>query len=329
MLSCPVSLSCATAQLSSAAPGPCKEQLQRSLWTLAFPPLGGTVLSFCQSFAGAAAAGWQKRGSNEQMVGDLGQYFPLMAVLVSGVMSVVVSRLVRAHRQQDLGSVSLAQCLSSQRLSRTTLALTRLAIGVLELGAILRRIPQGTLFTYCYGVGERRSCVPYGGVWLFSTFTVWCWTGQALYFIAAGIAGLCVSERAAKSARARPSAFALWVWYELMFTVALVVTTLVWVVLVPYIEFTLLKCEAKTEVDLCESVQQGRRIMWSATGLALHNVNTAAMALEMWLNSLSFHPQHRYSSTRKRERSFFAQTYRTCPCSLMCTLVCMRICAFA
>ena len=263
------------------------------------------------------------------MVGDLGQYFPLMAVLVSGVMSVVVSRLVRAHRQQDLGSVSLAQCLSSQRLSRTTLALTRLAIGVLELGAILRRIPQGTLFTYCYGVGERRSCVPYGGVWLFSTFTVWCWTGQALYFIAAGIAGLCVSERAAKSARARPFAFALWVWYEVMFTVALVVTTLVWVVLIPYIEFTLLKCEAKTEVGLCESVQQGRRIMWSATGLALHNVNTAAMALEMWLNSLSFHPQHRYSSTRKKERSFFAQTYRTCPCSLMCTLVCMRICAFA
>ena len=33
------------------------------------------------------------------MVGDLGQYFPLMAVLVSGVMSVVVSRLVRAHWQ--------------------------------------------------------------------------------------------------------------------------------------------------------------------------------------------------------------------------------------
>ena len=31
MLSCPVSLSCATAQLSSAARGPCKEQLQRSL----------------------------------------------------------------------------------------------------------------------------------------------------------------------------------------------------------------------------------------------------------------------------------------------------------
>jgi hypothetical protein len=123
-------------------------------------------------------------------------------------------------------------------VSQRTLAGLRLVVGALMLHLILERIVAGPSATYCYkhggGWGQRYealqrepSCIPYGGHWLFSTFTVWCWTCKAIYFVMAGALGL-YYRPGTKGPWSKALAFGLWIFFEVLLTVAVVVTFVVW-----------------------------------------------------------------------------------------------------
>jgi len=63
-------------------------------------------------------------------------------------------------------------CLAD-KVSRGVLASVRLGISAFEWYIIGGRIMEGPIAMICETEGPSPSCIPYGGVWLFSTFTVW------------------------------------------------------------------------------------------------------------------------------------------------------------
>lgn len=123
-------------------------------------------------------------------------------------------------------------------------------------------------------------CVPFGGLNLWATFTVWCWTGQVFYFFLSGLACV-VGDR---MRHFRFGLFFIWVLYEVMFSMALMVTLTVWFVLVPHLH-------VGTYLGIPEA-GQGLGIMYSLFGFVTHVLNLVFMFTELALNRLSFKDTH-------------------------------------
>ena len=141
----------------------------------------------------------------------------------------------------------------------------RLSIGLLEIGLLFVRFyngpvsrctadpfsstfphhisPTPPIFRVCND--EVTACIPYGGVWVTSTFTIWCWILQSLFFIASGLITLNKHHWGKPSQR---MIFALWVSYEVSLCVAVLVVTAVWLVLIPVLDWKLASFSGSQEV---------------------------------------------------------------------------------
>jgi len=162
-------------------------------------------------------------------------------------------------------------------VSGGTLAKIRLAIAAFQIGFLIHRVQVDSQIKVC-NVGG--ACVPFSGAYIFSTFTVWCWATQAVYFLLAGLA----SAAGERVARYRIFLFSLWVLYQIMFAMALLVTITVWCVLVPHLHLG--------KWLGIEEAGQGLAIMYSAFGYTTHILNLVFMFAELSLNRLPFQHQH-------------------------------------
>ncbi|EKX39912.1 hypothetical protein GUITHDRAFT_113904 [Guillardia theta CCMP2712] len=210
-------------------------------------------------------------------------------VVQSIVLGIVVHELLaisRGVRKKTLrlSQISQDELLDSPFLTRTSLGLLRLAIGIFELGLIAHRCLMGPADNkFCNVVDEGKHCVPYGGIWLFATFTIWSWVGQGIYFFIIGLAPFVNLGRRSWLQQT------LWVLYEIMFPMAILVTVVVWLVLVPYLN----KAVEDGRSRNIETHQLMQRVLYSFSGLSFHCLNLVFMLLEFSLNKISIERAHR------------------------------------
>lgn len=118
-----------------------------------------------------------------------------------------------------------------------------------------------------------------GGGLVFATFTVWCWTLLGLYFTLAGVISACDAfgwQPGAHHWMVRVLCRTIWVLFEVAFTCALLVFTVVWAVLVPafYMYFG-------SDMGLL-----------SFLPACVHNANLLLIGIEAVMNRLSFVRAH-------------------------------------
>lgn len=111
------------------------------------------------------------------------------------------------------------------------------------------------------------------------TFTVWCWTGLGMYFLltstfsAIHASGQLLSQ---DNRVVKCLCCVAWVWFEVMFSCALLVFIAVWCVLLPV---TII------------STGSGGTFVIPAT-LSVHNVNVLFVCLECFLGKMRFNRSH-------------------------------------
>jgi hypothetical protein len=116
-----------------------------------------------------------------------------------------------------------------------------------------------------------------GGPYVLCTFTVWSWTLIAVYLGAAGLSStLDALGFKPTGGGARLFLCIMWVGFEAMFSCAILVFLIVWLVLLPFIYL-------QTGTD-------GGMLRWVV--LSAHNLNLVFMCVECALNSLVFNPSH-------------------------------------
>jgi len=117
-----------------------------------------------------------------------------------------------------------------------------------------------------------------GGEVVFGTFTVWCWTLLGLYFTLAGLISVCdvFGWEPHEYRSVRVLCRLAWVLFEVAFTCALFVFTIVWLVLVPAFYMY-------TGSDLG---------LLSFLPVCVHNVNIVLIGIEAVVNRLQFERAH-------------------------------------
>uniref|UniRef100_A0A7S0FBS4 Glycerophosphocholine acyltransferase 1 n=1 Tax=Pyrodinium bahamense TaxID=73915 RepID=A0A7S0FBS4_9DINO len=127
------------------------------------------------------------------------------------------------------------------------------------------------------GHGRQGRAALAGGPTAFATFTVWCWSLIGVYGIAAGIvSALAAAGVQGSSPCAAAAACVVWVLFEVMFSCAVLVFLVVWLVLIP-------QAYVMTHTDL-------GLLGWQP--VSMHNLNLLFMMTEMLLNRLIFVPAH-------------------------------------
>lgn len=114
-----------------------------------------------------------------------------------------------------------------------------------------------------------------------ATFTIWCWTLIGLYLFLAGTASIVAAVRGEGNDSGncrRPPVVGciLWIWFEAMFSTAILVFLVVWLVLLPFAYIS--------------TGSNGRLL--SFLQLSAHNLNIVFMGTEMMLNRLTFLRHH-------------------------------------
>lgn len=118
--------------------------------------------------------------------------------------------------------------------------------------------------------------VPVSGEALWATYTLWSWIVMGLYFAVAGTVGAVMACSRAADKRAGILGCILWVTFQLLFSVALLVFIIVWLVLFPLAFVT--------------TGGSAGLLDWKA--LSMHNLNVVFICAEMRVNRLNFMPTH-------------------------------------
>lgn len=118
-----------------------------------------------------------------------------------------------------------------------------------------------------------------GGPVILATFTVWCWILIGVYGLLAGtLSALDAAGKGDGSSRcAKILVRVAWVLFEVMFSCAMLVFLVVWLVLLP-------------QGIVQTGKVPGEIFSWAA--LIMHNLNLGLMGAEMLLNRLSFVSSH-------------------------------------
>lgn len=115
-----------------------------------------------------------------------------------------------------------------------------------------------------------------GGLQVFGTFTIWSWTLIGVYFALASVASLADALGFRPKATGSIFCCAVWVLFEVMFTVALLIWLAVWAVLLP-------------EAYYVYGSDAG---MLSFIPFCAHNLNVVFMVTDACLNRLCFASAH-------------------------------------
>lgn len=214
----------------------------------------------------------------------MGDWVPIVLCIV--YMCVFLCGLVYTHRRwqgqgrmrwQDL---KWEHCARGHGLSSRTMAVYRLCFSVgvlLGVGGAASEDPKDS--------GDGRPAL--GGPQVLATVTVWSFALIGVYQFIAGVVSAAdargiigfegqSSEDSKASRRWRNLCCFQWALFETMLSVALLVTTLVWCVLLPFAFATL--------------GDDGGLFSWEA--LSAHNLNIVFMVIDARLNGLWFNPAH-------------------------------------
>lgn len=210
--------------------------------------------------------------------------FAAVVSLLIGSAAICCTTIFSSLTKGKLGwkDVRLEHVSESILISRASMCAIRLTIAIFELGFIIHRASlNGAGIAHGHQVcNPGGGCVPFEGRYIFATFTVWCWTAQGIYFLMAGLSGLFWEQLASF----RFMHFALWVSYQVMFAMSLLVFSVVWFVLVPAMEVT-------HRFGL-EEAGQGLEIFYSKFGFVTHVLNLVFMLVELSFNRLPFKHEH-------------------------------------
>mmetsp|Transcript_18890 Transcript_18890/g.47665 ORF Transcript_18890/g.47665 Transcript_18890/m.47665 type:complete len:307 (-) Transcript_18890:11-931(-) len=189
-----------------------------------------------------------------------------------------------AHRiaRGGLGTVKHAQLTTSAMLSTPMLGHMRLGIGLFQIILLVTRIAKGPFSTMCND--DVSVCIPYGGVWILSTFTMWCWVAQGVYFVLSGLVTL-GWLRAPNNL-----VFSLSVLYEVQLCVSLLVTLAVSFLLVPMLEWKL--STFKGPARQLESLRNRQAVLNLPFAVLVHTANLWLMLLELSCNRIPFQTAH-------------------------------------
>jgi len=119
------------------------------------------------------------------------------------------------------------------------------------------------------------------GARVLATFSIWCWTFIGVYFALTGAVSMLAAAGVVKTAgtvgrHTRMFCSVVWVWFEVMFSCAILVCLVVWLVLIPY----------------ATRYVHNPPKFFNFLNLSVHNLNVVFMIIEALLNRLSFVGQH-------------------------------------
>lgn len=149
-----------------------------------------------------------------------------------------------------------------------------------------------------------RKCYLLHGLARFTTFTTWSWLLLGVYFHLAVIATMvAMRTRPSSTRRGRAGSFPflLWILYESVFSVSLLVCIVVEAVLVPSLKREIARTGGSSSTwndenagDELQSFSSEERLkaFYSRAVFSMHNVNVLMMLIELLMNRFRFNASH-------------------------------------